>query len=110
MSQLIGLAIDLTVRELFAFKDDSQSFWRTLHLLLDQLVYTSLFWIITLGAVPSQQLELLGLAEHGQVCDPLAWIRDNAFEQGQEMLLDATHSSDIKQVDVVAQDGGEQNI
>ena len=52
MSQLIGLAIDLAVGELFAFKDDSQSFWRPLHLLLDQLVHTSMFWIITLGPVP----------------------------------------------------------
>src|SRR5260370_9447092 len=110
MRQLIGLAIDLVVGELFAFKDYSKSFWRTLHLLLDQLVHTSMFWIIILGAVPGQQLVLLGLAEHGQVCNPLAGIGDKAFEQGQEMLLDARHSSGIKQVDVVAQLGREQPI
>src|SRR6266480_5699431 len=103
MSQLIGLAIDLAVGELFAFKDDSRNFWRPLHLLLDQLVHTSMFWIITLSAVPGQQLVLLGLAEHGQVRNPLAGIGDNAFEQGQEMLLDARHSSGTKQIHIVAQ-------
>src|SRR2546421_2333914 len=110
MSQLIGLAIDLAVGELFAFKDDSQSFWRPLHLLLDQLMHTSMFWIITLGAVPGQQLVLLRLAEQGHVRETLAGIGDKAFEQAQEMLLDARHSSGIKQVDVVAQVGREQAI
>ena len=110
MSQLIGLAIDLAVGELFAFKDDSQSFWRTLHLLLDQLVHTSLFWIITLGAVPGQQLVLLSKAEQGHLRETLAGIGDNAFEQGQEMLLDARHSSGIKQIHIVAQVNREQAI
>src|SRR2546423_13237068 len=103
MSQLIGLAIDLAVGELFAFKDDSQSFWSPLHLLLDQLVHTSLFWIITLGVVPGHQLTLLGLAEQGHLREALVGIGDKAFEQGQEMLLDATHSSGIKQIHIVAQ-------
>ena len=99
--QLVGPLIELTVRELLAFKNDGCGIRRALDLLLNQFVQTPAPGIFDPRLIPlHQQLPPFSFIEDGKHGDGLIWIAQHSFDQAFPMAQPASHGGSIEQVNI----------
>ncbi len=104
MGQLIGAAVQLSIRQLLIFKHYRYRVRGSRDLRLKQLMDTEILRMPGLSIVPlHQQLVLLCFADERQVRKILIGIRHRGFQQDLKVLQHPRDRSSIKQISVVYQ-------
>ena len=106
MRQLVGTAVQLSIRQRLRIEHDGDGVRRSLHLRLKELMNTHIPRTIGLGTIPlHQQLLPLGFGQEWQVREALLGICNHAPQQDLEIPQHPSNRTRLKQIGVVHERG-----